>query len=220
MQKAVKRVLVAEGERSHVYAYPGLRRVRKVVKDEPKEDRSQVEWWPVQNVRTTFYAHKIADALFPGHFLVYSFARRKIARGTEHAPAFLEAPLLETSARHQAYVKTFYHNRFAEERGQAKRPLGEDEKQHEVAANGAEVRALWRQMLDAGVSVNNTAVNIDFVNGKPFFFDVHVINPMRVQRHLEGNSSVSARKKEQILGWLAKYERARMEEKVCRLRSK
>lgn len=168
----------------------------------------EIRGTPKLNVMALFYAHKIADALFPGHFVTYSFARKKIIGipGRKPLPSVLVSKLVPTTREHRAYVRQWYYH---EQFGREMKRLVELANAHKARTDYSSIRPLYLDMCDAGIGVNTHPANIDVIGGKLFFFEVRAVDPNMVERAIPRHPQ-----REKILCWLGKYAAACSEDTI------
>ncbi|MGB9577352.1 MAG: hypothetical protein ACP5O3_01310 [Candidatus Micrarchaeia archaeon] len=180
-------------------------RVRKVIHDV----KGNIFLEPCLKPLQVFWAHKIAALLFPGQVLEYNLAVNKkfspSARGQSFTPAFLESKPVKTSEPHKTYVKWFYEARKTRSGALLDEirfapPLARFHFKQVKGSKALEVSDAVKKMKEFGVNVNDNPVNIDFIDGKPFFFEVNGIDMEKLL-----NSTANHPKKAVLRKYLERY---------------
>lgn len=199
-EQRFRREWIATGEKGRVYALHPRGMVRKEFHEVGYAGWPKAKWEPTHDAQVVFYTRKIAEALLPKQVLTYSFARKKVARGERHSPSFVEGKLIPTTEGHRAFVKWFYGHKQLniDFKSVPSGPATE----HYVRVGSLDVKERIKNAQRMGVVLSDHPVNVDFIGGRPFFFEVLSLDEEKVRRAAEGHP-----KEEQIIRWLAKIER-------------
>ena len=203
--KGRRKRVIARGEEGNVALDSNGRVVKTFVRRElaikGKPTQEQVD-----EFKAGFYAHKIAQLLFPGHVLDVK------ARDWQGKRARQISTLHRFDDTYEEGRKEYYKQRtgwrgFLYRRGYRK-DLEEREKytRQQDRYESPEVVELRRKVFFAGIEFNPHPVNVGFENGKPVFIEIDKIYPERIKEWVK-REEIPVEVRERVLKLLARYEK-------------
>jgi|GEM_PF-6515517 len=183
--RTLKNKIIDAHEKS-VYYDQKLRKIIKVIRNGT-------------NPLFILYQHRIAELLFPKIILTYDLAIERTKVGDKTLNPMLQSKEIETSPEHKAFVKYYY--KYADRQSASYMmnfgpPLV---RKHLLKfISNKQLNELEHKMIEMGVNANFHPANVDFINGKPFFFEVE-INSLLLAKRLDTIENEKTREKVRLL---------------------
>jgi len=176
---------VADGHEAKIFAEeesPLLRREEFVPPDwvrtpsDVRDYKQFLDYAGPKNAKLIYYYFKVANSLFPGHFIEVVNAEndRKGGRLVTYSKK------VETDRTYHVFYEHLrnWHN------GGKKCETCEECAKHLARASSPVVEELKREMRDAGIRVNDSPGNVGFVEDRPVFFEISRVDAGKLKDYI------------------------------------